>query len=337
MYLSPIIMMSSMVMIMSTLMVISSTNWMCLWLSMELNMFSFIPIMMMTKNNMECEASIKYFINQAMASCLMIIMSFMMWMNLSVMYYIMMPLLIVSMLLKLGSSPCYMWFPSVMKAISWFQSMLLATWQKIAPMMILLFNIKPMNMLLVVISLMNIFIGGWMGMNQVNIQSMLAYSSIAHMGWMLMTQSLNMVITSFTYFIIYLMITLPIFIIMLNTSMKNFKNNFNMNNLTLNMQMSLTLMLLSLAGLPPLSGFMPKLMILFTMSSYSTIITMMMVVFSFMSLYFYLNLAFSVMMSSSNTLNYSFLNNTMSMSIITIFMLSPVMILLYAMTMFNKS
>nr|QMP96489.1 NADH dehydrogenase subunit 2 [Erpobdella octoculata]UZT67810.1 NADH dehydrogenase subunit 2 [Erpobdella octoculata] len=337
MYMSPIIMMSSMVMVLSTLMVLTSTNWICLWISMELNMFSFIPIMMSTKNNLECEASIKYFINQAFASCIMIIMSFMLWGKMSMFYFAAMPLLMVSMMLKLGSSPCYMWFPSVMKALPWIQSMILATWQKVAPMMILLFNIKPLYFMLMIISMMNIFIGGWLGMNQVNIQSLLAYSSIAHMGWMFMTQAISMVIVSFTYFIIYMLILLPVFIMMLKVSMKNFKTINNLTLMPVNIQMCLMLMLLSLAGLPPLSGFLPKLMILFTMSTYSLMITLMMVIFSFMSLYFYLNLAFSVMMSLSNTLNYMILNKPMIMSMVSITILTPMIILLYAMIMFNKS
>nr|QLY90147.1 NADH dehydrogenase subunit 2 [Erpobdella testacea] len=325
-----------MVMLLSTMMVLTSTNWICLWLSMELNMFSFIPIMMNTKNNMECEASIKYFINQAFASCIMIIMSFMLWGKMMAMYNLAMPLLVISMMLKLGSSPCYMWFPSVMKALSWVNSMILATWQKIAPMMILLFNIKSMYFMLMIISMMNIFIGGWMGINQVNIQSLLAYSSIAHMGWLLMTQSINLVITSFIYFFMYLMILLPVFFMMIKVSMNKFKNNFNITLLPVSVQMMLMLMLLSLAGLPPLSGFFPKLMILFIISNYSITITIIMVLFSFMSLYFYLNLAFSMMMGLSNTLNYMILNKYTVLPMISIIMFMPLMFMMYAMIMFNK-
>nr|YP_009440575.1 NADH dehydrogenase subunit 2 [Erpobdella japonica]ATG87475.1 NADH dehydrogenase subunit 2 [Erpobdella japonica] len=319
MYMSPIIMMSSMVMVLSTLMVLTSTNWICLWISMELNMFSFIPIMMSTKNNLECEASIKYFINQAFASCIMIIMSFMLC-KMSMFYFAAMPLLVVSMMLKLGSSPCYMWFPSVMKALPWIQSMVLATWQKIAPMMILLFNIKPLYFMMMIISMMNIFIGGCTSHKQVNIQSLLAYSSIAHMGWMfsVLTQAISMV--SIIYFIIYLMILLPVFIMMMSINMKNLKMLMTLHMMPVNIQLSLMLMLLSLAGLPPLSGFLPKLMILFTMSDYSLTITLMMVIFSFMSLYFYLNLAFSVMMLHNFNMNLK--------------LCQEFIILLYAMIMF---
>nr|WNS64799.1 NADH dehydrogenase subunit 2 [Barbronia cf. gwalagwalensis LYKG002] len=329
--------MSSMIMIISTIMALSSSNWLCLWVSMELNMFSFLPIMLMTKTNMECEATVKYFINQAVASAMMIMTSFMMWNKLNPMVAIMPMLLILSILLKLGSSPCYIWFPSVMKALSWSQSMILATWQKIAPMMIIIFNIKPLQMFMVAVVLLNIFIGGWLGMNQTNMRSLLAYSSIAHMGWMLAPYSFNLTVSSSYYFYMYLIITLPIFLIMTMYSMNTTTNTSLLMNMPLYMQLSFMLMVLSIAGLPPLSGFLPKLMIIFIISSYSNIILFLMLLMSLMSLYFYLNISFSILMSMKQTYNKESYSSMTYYSVMTTMMFTPAILLLYAMTMLNKS
>nr|YP_010713481.1 NADH dehydrogenase subunit 2 [Barbronia weberi]WDA96182.1 NADH dehydrogenase subunit 2 [Barbronia weberi] len=328
MYFTSITLMSSTIMIISTIMALSSSNWLCLWVSMELNMFSFLPIMLMTKTNMECEATVKYFINQAVASAMMIMTSFMMWNKLNPLFPIMPVLLILSILLKLGSSPCYTWFPSVMKALSWSQSMILATWQKIAPMMIIIFNIKPLQMFMVAVVLLNIFIGGWLGMNQTNMRSLLAYSSIAHMGWMLAPYSFNLTVSSSYYFYMYLIITLPIFLIMMLYSMNTTTNTSLLMSMPMYMQLSFMLMVLSIAGLPPLSGFLPKLMIIFIMSPYSNIILFLMLLMSLMSLYFYLNISFSILMSMKQNYNKESYSSMMYYSALTTMMFTPAILLL---------
>lgn len=152
-----------------------------------------------------------------------------------------------------------------------------------------------------------------------------------------MTQSINLIVTSLIYFLIYIIILLPVFILLVKTSINKFKNNFNITLIPINIQISLILILLSLAGLPPLSGFLPKLIILFTISDYSITITILIVILSFISLYFYLNLAFSIMIRLANTLNYIILNKSIIFSIISIIILTPIIIILYAMTLFNKS
>nr|YP_010713494.1 NADH dehydrogenase subunit 2 [Barbronia yunnanensis]WDA96195.1 NADH dehydrogenase subunit 2 [Barbronia yunnanensis] len=324
MYITSITLLSSMLLILSTLMAVSSSNWLCLWISMELNMFSFIPIMLNSKTNLECEAAVKYFINQAFASALMIISSFLMWNKMNPFMLVIAPLLTLSILLKLGSSPCYMWFPSVMKAMSWAQSTILATWQKIAPMMIIFFNIKPLQIFMFAVVLMNIFIGGWLGMNQNNMRSLMAYSSIAHMGWMMAPYSINMNVTATLYFFLYLLITLPIFIMMTYYSMNTPSNSNSLMKLPTFIQMSFMLMILSIAGLPPLSGFFPKLVVLFSMIQYSNIILLSMLLLSLMSLYFYLNIAFSVLVNSKQT--YSMNPNHNSNSILTYSTLSTIML-----------
>lgn len=337
MYFTSITLISRIIIIISTIIALSSSNWLCLWVRMELNIFRFLPIILITKTNIECEATVKYFINQAVASAIIIITRFIIWNKLNPIVAIMPMLLILSILLKLGSSPCYIWFPSVIKALSWSQSIILATWQKIAPIIIIIFNIKPLQIFIVAVVLLNIFIGGWLGINQTNIRSLLAYSSIAHIGWILAPYSFNITVSSSYYFYIYLIITLPIFLIITIYSINTTTNTRLLINIPLYIQLSFMLIVLSIAGLPPLSGFLPKLIIIFIIRSYSNIILFLILLISLISLYFYLNVSFSILIRIKQNYNKESYSSIIYYSVITTIIFTPVILLLYAMTILNKS
>jgi len=96
----------------------------------------------------------------------------------------------------------------------------------------------------------------------------MAYSAISHMGFILIglsTISLNGLIATLIYFILYIFMTLLTFTIILNIA----PNSANPLTLLIGLSrinplltLSLTLSLLSIAGVPPLAGFLSKFYIL---------------------------------------------------------------------------
>nr|YP_009744342.1 NADH dehydrogenase subunit 2 [Aporrectodea rosea]QIE13197.1 NADH dehydrogenase subunit 2 [Aporrectodea rosea] len=299
---SPIMMLTSLSLLISTLMALSSTNWILLWGAMELNLLSFIPIMLHTKNNQETEGSVKYFLAQALGSALLLMSSMSMWMYSSFMPNLMPILLTTSVLLKLGSAPCHFWYPSVMASISWISCLILSTWQKITPLTILalLLPLKDTYFIMVMAGV-NALVGGIMGMNQSQVRTIMAYSSIGHIGWMLSLTAIYKPYISILYFLIYSILITPLFLTMMHFNIYSVKHLNKIAAKNLMLHLAVIILLLSLGGLPPLTGFMPKLVTIVMLMESMQPMVFMLVAGSVMNLFFYLNIAIN-MMSSTYTL-----------------------------------
>nr|BDQ44135.1 NADH dehydrogenase subunit 2 [Amynthas distichus] len=285
----------------STMMALSSTNWMFLWASMELNLLSFIPILMSSKSNQETEGSIKYFLAQALGSALLLTSSIMMWSPYSILPSIMPMILMVSILLKLGSAPCHFWYPSVMSSISWISCTILSSWQKLAPLSILIFfTSQTSKSIIPLMAGLNALLGGIMGMNQSQLRTIMAYSSIGHLGWMMSFMLLDKPMTSMLYFMIYCSLIVPLFMIMNMINLTTSKQLSKVTMISPATQLSISILLISLAGLPPLTGFMPKMLAIMLLATYSTPLITILILGSLMNLFFYLNIIISMMMSNQN-------------------------------------
>lgn len=84
------------------------------------------------------EASIKYFLVQALASVILIMGGIFITKFIPISYFNR-PNVLISMALgvKLGMAPTHFWFPQVIELINWLQGVVLLTWQKIAPLILL--------------------------------------------------------------------------------------------------------------------------------------------------------------------------------------------------------
>nr|BDQ44226.1 NADH dehydrogenase subunit 2 [Pheretima kunigamiensis] len=289
----------------STMMALSSTNWMFLWASMELNLLSFIPILMSSSSNQETEGSIKYFLAQALGSALLLTSSITMWSPYSILPSTMPMILMISILLKLGSAPCHFWYPSVMSSISWISCTILSSWQKLAPLSILIFfTMQTSKSIIPLMAALNALLGGIMGMNQSQLRTIMAYSSIGHLGWMMSFMLLDKPMTTMFYFTIYCSLIIPLFMIM---SMMNLTTSKQLSKTTVISpinQLSISILLISLAGLPPMTGFMPKMLAITMLATYNTPLIIILILGSLMNLFFYLNIIINMMMSNqNNTMN----------------------------------
>nr|AOR07178.1 NADH dehydrogenase subunit 2 [Mesenchytraeus solifugus] len=322
------------IMTMSSIMAMSSSNWMFMWAGMELNLLSFIPLIMLTNSNQETEAAIKYFLAQALGSSIMLMSSLSLWFSSSAPMNFMSSILLMSLILKIGMAPCHLWYPSVMTSISWMSCFILSTWQKLAPLMIITFVMTGTSTnILLFLGAMNALIGGAIGMNQVHLRTIMAYSSITHMGWMISLAAMNKFIPTIIYFLLYSMLIAPIFLIFQKFSISTSAGMNKLMSKAPILQALIPIMLLSLGGLPPLTGFIPKWMTIEIMSQSNPYILLVLIMGAMMNLYFYLNITFNMLLSPtlSPHPHLSFMHMPMNYWMVTsisLLLLTPVLMLI---------
>nr|YP_009373432.1 NADH dehydrogenase subunit 2 [Mutela dubia]AQT38515.1 NADH dehydrogenase subunit 2 [Mutela dubia] len=282
---SPHKIMFSTTLIMSTMMMTTSSSWITTWMYLEINMLSFIPLIMVNETTNESEATVKYLIPQSLASTMFIISSLTTYQAPEISF-----LMTAALLLKLGAAPFHLWFPPVMNSITMMPALILLTWQKIAPLFALL-SMKELNQqTLTIIAPITAMWGSLMGVNQTDIRSILTYSSIAHLGWMMAAiQSPNFILPMYT--ITYIFLTASIFITITHPTIKA-TTQFSINNLNPNLLKLTSISILSLAGLPPMTGFILKLTIIMHSTMNSTVI-LILILSAIISLFFYLNMFIS--------------------------------------------
>nr|YP_010946648.1 NADH dehydrogenase subunit 2 [Margattea bisignata]WGO57366.1 NADH dehydrogenase subunit 2 [Margattea bisignata] len=295
---------------------ISSNSWLSAWMGLEINLLSFIPIMMNNDNIFTTEATLKYFLIQAVASStfLFLIVMEILFKKFTIYYSPMLTIMISSpLMLKSGIAPLHWWFPSVMEGLSWNNCIILMTLQKIAPMILL--SLLLNSTLLNVISLLSISIGAIGGINQLSIRKLLTYSSINHVGWMLSALMIGENLWIY-YFLLYSILTITL-IFTFKTLNISFINQIHMMNS--NMWTSKFIMLsslLSMGGLPPFLGFLPKWIIIQTLiNNHMTFQISIMVMLSLITLFYYLRMCYSsfMILHSEPTWNLTFKNITSMM------------------------
>nr|ADU55345.1 NADH dehydrogenase subunit 2 [Dosidicus gigas] len=331
------------IMIMGTLFSLSSSHWLTMWMGLEINLMGFLPLMNIKGKTLEAEASMKYFIIQSMSSSILIISSVLMYNN-TLSWYSMFTdstfslMIILSLVLKLGGAPLHFWMPSIAKQMSWSILFMMLTWQKLAPLLML--SLVNSNLMVVMlISMASTIVGSVMALNQTNVQLIMTYSSISHLGWMLSMITINSSLTMM-YFFNYIMISMPL-MNMLSMTLGN--HLFMLTQQTKMNNMIPISLILSLGGLPPLLGFMSKLIILISLIEMKLMmLAMFMFVGTLISLYFYLNMSLMLMIKSyknlhSNTANKMY-NPIISFNLLGSFIVYPIVIMFikYAMTIFYK-
>nr|AQP28517.1 NADH dehydrogenase subunit 2 [Termes group sp. F TB-2017] len=278
---------------------VSSNSWLGAWMGLEINLMSFIPLMSNVKNMYNTEASLKYFIVQVLASATLLFMVVMKTLTEDLFTFEMNPytpmIICTPLLLKSGAAPFHWWFPGVMEGLSWENCALLMTVQKAAPLMLISYLID-INTFTLSIILMSTIVGSIGGLNQTSMRKILTYSSINHTGWMLIalitSENLWMV-----YYVIYSTLALTV-VSAIKLSGASFINQTMMTNKeTTLMKFMLFTSLLSLGGLPPFLGFLPKwiviqAMITNNMAPLATVV----VVTSLITLYYYLKISYSSFM-----------------------------------------
>nr|YP_009694049.1 NADH dehydrogenase subunit 2 [Indonemoura jacobsoni]QEI04321.1 NADH dehydrogenase subunit 2 [Indonemoura jacobsoni] len=290
-----------------TLIAISANSWFGAWMGLEINLLSFIPLMTNSKNLLSTEASLKYFLVQALASAVLLLSvvlgSLVNPVIISSFYPTILETLISSsLLLKMGAAPLHFWFPGVMEGLNWINGLMLLTWQKIAPLMLISYTFS-LNVFFCLIIILSILIGSLGGLSQTSIRKILAYSSINHLGWLLAAIAAGENVWG-VYFLTYSFLSFTIICMMNTFKLIHVNQIFSLSHINPINKFAFFTSLLSLGGLPPFIGFMPKWLVIQNMITLGNLfILTLMVVTTLITLFYYLRTAFAAfLLTYSETL-----------------------------------
>nr|AAX97542.1 NADH dehydrogenase subunit 2 [Hynobius boulengeri] len=295
-----------------TMLTFISNHWFLAWMGLEINTLAIIPLMTKLHHPRAIEAATKYFLIQASASALILFSSTTNawftgeWTIINIQTHLPTIMLTIALSMKLGIAPFHLWVPDVLQGLDLLTCLILSTWQKLAPMTLLIMTHHLLNSdMLIFMALLSTLIGGWGGLNQTQLRKIMAYSSIAHMGWMIFILSFLPHLMMMNLFI-YLLLTLCMFMMLMHF------NSLNTNKLTLSwiknpiLTSMMMITLMSLGGLPPTSGFIPKWLILQeTTKQNLMIMASLMALSALLSLFFYLRLSYAVSLTSSPNMSNS--------------------------------
>nr|ADK21549.1 NADH dehydrogenase subunit 2 [Pantherina griselda] len=305
-----ILIMISLTILMGTMIVMMSSHWFMIWLGFEMNMMAIIPMLMKNYNPRSMEASTKYFMTQATASMILMLAILInllytgQWTIMNITNPMASMLMTLALVMKLGLSPFHFWVPEVTQGVSLYPGMILLTWQKIAPLSILFQIQSSINLqMLLTMSLLSILIGGWGGLNQTQLRKIMAYSSIAHMGWMTAILAYNPSIMLLNL-LVYITMTISTFMLFIHSSATTTLSLSHTWNKSPIIAILILTTMMSLGGLPPLTGFMPKWIIIQELTKNNSIILpTTMAILSLLNLFFYMRLAYSTSLTMFPTTN----------------------------------
>nr|AAZ05476.1 NADH dehydrogenase subunit 2 [Artamus personatus] len=285
--------------LLGTTITISSNHWIMAWTGLEINTLAILPLISKSHHPRAIEAATKYFLVQATASALVLFSSMTnawhtgQWDITQLTHPTSCLIMTAAISIKLGLVPFHFWFPEVLQGTSLITGLLLSTAMKFPPMTLLYMTSQSLNpTLLTTMAILSAAMGGWMGLNQTQIRKIMAFSSISHLGWMAIIITYNPKLALLNFYL-YTLMTATVFLTL--NSIKVLKLSTLMTAWTKAPSLSaiLLLALLSLAGLPPLTGFLPKWLIIQELTKQDMAPAAVMIsLLSLLSLFFYLRLAY---------------------------------------------
>ena len=288
---------------------ILSDNLIILYLGLELQTFSIFILIAKNRNSIKgSEAGLKYFMLGAISSgffLLSLVILFLYGLDLNLKHILLLKedpivyssiiLITVSFCFKLSLFPFHFWIPDIYEGSSWDTVSLVATLPKISMICVLIQILSNSNIILI-FSLLSIGIGTLGALNQTKIKRLLAYSGISHMGFIILgitcISNQGSTIGSL-YLIIYVLTMLSMFVLIING---NYKSDYIIelggikliNNIT---AITFILLILSIAGIPPLSGFISKWYLIWVvMDSQFNISSFVIIIFSAIGIGYYLRI-----------------------------------------------
>lgn len=302
-----------------TLIILSSNSWIRIWMGIEINLISFVSLILTNNKIISIESSILYFIFQTIASLIFLTSIIIYLLNISmnfIIYKFTNNLIIFSLIIKIGGRPIHFWIPLVIEGLNWIHNYLLITWQKIGPIVLIFINYNN----LIIYIILTQFFRSLIGLNQISLKKLIAYRSINQVRWLLISIILRKCII-FLYICLYFIITLIILIIFNIFKLYNLFQLFNIKYLNINLILLIFLNILSIGGLPPFIGFFPKIIIFINLNN--LFIIFIIIIFTLITLFFYLRIIYFCILINYTKLNiinknykFKIINITMNINIL---------------------
>ena len=276
---------------------VSSNDILSLFLSIELQSLALYVLVAFSKEEENSsEAGVKYFVIGSISTCIFLFGASMIYgffgttnfaeisdvlgkkREISLFLIIGVVFVLVSLSLKVSAAPFHMWTPDVYQGSPTIITAFLSVVPKVAVFAViirfLVFPFGEINVdwgrIIIILSISSMIVGSFGALFQNDLKRLFAYSTINHVGFMLIglvPGSEDGIIAISIYLILYLIMNTGVFLIILNlridernvTSIKDLSGYSNNNFF---MAVCMAIFVFSMAGIPPLSGFLGKLIIL---------------------------------------------------------------------------
>ena len=263
-----------------------------MWVGLELNILSFIPVISSLESELLIENSVKYFLVQRLASVMFIISSIIS----SLITGTISALIILAIYAKLGVVPFHAWFMNLIRIVSLKRLFLLSTLQKLGPLIILCSFDRNLRVLIflsftIIVSLRS-------GVRRISFNKILAASSLMNLVWIIIGGFKRGILLTL-FFSIYSFLLLAR-ITFFEAGGAEGLTRGGINDLWVRFMFLLSF--LSLGGIPPLAGFIRKILILKEcINSFSFIFIIFLTLRSVFILVFYLRYVFCTLSNIPNT------------------------------------
>lgn len=343
---------------------VSSYNLITLYVGLEIQALSaYTLILMQKKSHFSAESGLKYFILGSLASVVYLFGVSFIYGSVGAIdfqtiakaplstLYVGAPLVLCAFLFKVGAVPFHQWLPDVYQGAPTPVTSALATIVKLGSLCVLLlliyipfkhfFSPKVINPLLTLIGAASMILGASVAIVQKYLKRLLAYSSIYHLGFVCLgllnvtNEGMSFVIF---YLVFYSLTLMMVFICLISLKDKPNREN-RLDDLHINELRGLaevrpkhafvlSLGLLSLAGVPPLFGFLPKLMLFkYALSQGAVVLFVVALITTAVSLYYvlkvikamYMEPPFSIVFLPSQKLNYRLIFTLLPVLLMQIF------------------
>ena len=327
--------------ILGMLVMISANDLIVLYISIELQSLSLYVLVALRRGSIKgSEAALKYFILGSIASAVILYGCSMVYSVVGATNYeiikqfsdqssdnlilsLGLVLIISGVAFKLSAAPFHMWTPDVYEGSPTSVTTVLITLPKLAALIVLvnllLYPFQNQTItwvpILIIISILSMAIGSISALKQDNLKRLFAFSTISNIGYVMIgLASVNddAIKASFLYMFIYTLATLGIFsfIMILRREDRQLVTVSDIAGLSRSkplLALSVGILLLSLAGIPPFGGFFGKLFI-FTaaIEAGNLYLAIAGVIFSVISAYYYLKIIKTMYLDESGEeLNYN--------------------------------